>query len=91
MTNEEYIATQMQLAVLAQMVEQMNLTDFIAQAERADAIAPVIDPTLWMKGHKHLDAVKDLARAGLAFQGAAAKFKETMAALKLTAMGERPL
>ena len=82
MTNDEYIATQSQLVTLINVIEQMNLTDFIAQAERADAIAPVIDPTLWMKGHKHLDAVKDLARAALNFQGAAVKFRETMAKLK---------
>lgn len=80
MTNEEYLDVQNIVVMLAGMIVQdhLDLAAFVARAERSDAIAPLLDPTLWIKGHSRLDAIKDLARAALAFRGAAKKFHETM-------------
>ena len=81
MTNEEYLDTQNKLVLFTTMFEGLDLKDFIEAAEKADTIAPIVDPTLWMKGHAHLDAIKALAHAARWFQTAAGDFHATMAAL----------
>jgi len=70
--------------LLAGMVAQdhLDIAEFVAKAERADAFAPLVDPTLWTKGHTRLDAIKALASSALAFQAAARKFQKTMAEIE---------
>lgn len=78
MTNEEYLQTQQHLVLLAGMVRQLDLGEFLSRIEKADGIAPILDPTLWMKGHSRLDAIRDLARGAAAFRAASEKFLKTM-------------
>jgi hypothetical protein len=82
MTKEEYIQAQGLLLVVAAAIENMDLERMIEAGERADGIAPILDPTLWMRGHKHLDAVINLARAALHFKQATFEFRATMKELK---------
>lgn len=70
MTDEEYIETQSQIAIVASLVVGMPLAEFIERAETADAIGPYIDPTLWTRGHDALRRVKKHARALREFQRA---------------------
>jgi hypothetical protein len=80
MTDEEYLSTQNTVVLLASMFaqEHLDFAGFVTRAERADAIAPMLDPTLWIKGHTRLDAIKRLATAALVFQRAAREFQVTM-------------
>jgi hypothetical protein len=78
-SDEEYIQIQQQLVIFGQLLMNIDVEGFIERAERADAIAPVIDPTLWMRGHERLDALKDLAHGAMKFKMAAAAFQNTMA------------
>ncbi len=78
MTNEEYLEVQTKLTLFAAMIIEVDVEGLLERVERADAIVPLIDPTLWMKGHDKLDAIKDLARGALKFKLAACAFRNTM-------------
>lgn len=52
----------------------IDLPAAIANAEHSDAVAPFIDPTLWMKKHRHLKEDLELMRAALPLWREAAKF-----------------
>ncbi len=69
MINEEYLQTQQSILLIAAVVSSLPLNEFISQADRADTIAPLLDPTLWQKAHTNLEALLRLARALEAFQG----------------------
>lgn len=82
MTKEDYIQAQGLLLVVAAAIENMDLERMIEAGERADSFTPILDPTLWIRGHKHLDAVMKLARAALHFKHATSEFRATMKELK---------
>lgn len=63
MNREEYQQTQEQLLLLAGMVNRLDLPEMIRAIERSEAAAPVVDPTLWLKGSRQLGLVKRLALA----------------------------
>lgn len=68
MNREEYDQTQSQMLLLVSIVNDMPLREFIEAGETAMSIAPVINPTLWMKGHVQLGNVINLAKALRKFQ-----------------------
>ncbi len=68
MTDEEYLQTQSQIMAMANIVTGMLLREFIANAEKADTIGPLLDPTLWIRGHDTLATILDIARSLLRFQ-----------------------
>lgn len=68
MNKEEYQQTQEQIVLLANLVRQMPLKEFIEDADRAAAIGPILDPTLWRAGSKNLGTIMDLARSLREFQ-----------------------
>ena len=68
MTGEEYLQTQSQIMAMANIVTGIPLRKFITDAERADTIGPILDPTLWIRGHDNLATILDIARSLLRFQ-----------------------
>jgi len=66
-TKEEYQETQMKLVMIRQLADGIPLDEFLQAIERADAIAPVVDPTLWNKSFRELDKIRELAKALRAF------------------------
>lgn len=68
MLKDEYAAVQGQLLAIVSIVAEMPLDEFILAGERAQAIGPFIDPTLWQKGTKQLDGAMRLAIALRVFQ-----------------------
>lgn len=64
---EFHIITQ-QLLMLGGLVQDVKLTEYINAIERADAVGPVFNPTLWMRGHKKTDILKKMAEGLRAFQ-----------------------
>lgn len=69
-TKDKYIETQQQLLLLAGIVRDMPLAEFIAAAERANAFGPVTDPSLWKAGQQNLEVIKKMAQGLRAFQDA---------------------
>jgi len=78
MTKEEYQETQTRLILIRQICEGIPLDAFLRAIADADTVGPIVNPTLWMKGHRELEKIRDLAKALRAF-----------AALPLPAYAER--
>jgi hypothetical protein len=76
MNNEEYLEIQKQVVLMANLVKDMLLKEFIELADKADAIGPILDPTLWRDGHESLDIIRHLARGLMKFQDEAVKLLE---------------
>lgn len=56
------------------------LQSYIDAASRSDTIAPIIDPTLWMRGHKKNDCFLKIARALQTFRASLPTMQEAMEA-----------
>lgn len=68
MTDEEYTATQEQLILLASFARKLDLVGFLERISLAEAIAPIVDPTLYLRGGRKLTQVKRLAQSLRPFQ-----------------------
>lgn len=73
LSNAEYVAMQSRLELIARLAvetDETTLDLFIAQAERADTLGPLLDPSLWLMGHAGLRGVITHARALARFASA---------------------
>lgn len=68
MERELYESTQMQIIQIARLVKDLPLGEFIGAIDTADSIGPVVDPTLWMRGHEKMDMIRKAAVALNKFQ-----------------------
>lgn len=68
MTDEQYSQTQSQIILLATAVNGLDLDGFLARISQAEALAPILDPTLYRRGAKPLGEIKRLAMALRPFQ-----------------------
>lgn len=65
----DYEETQNQLLMLSRiLVENLNLDEFIKTINKAEAVGPVIDPTLFKKGNPNMQRIKNIALAAQRFQ-----------------------
>ncbi len=67
-SEEDYIQTQHSLTTLASIVADMQLVAFINQANLAETLGPILDPTLYREAGQELNDVKALAESLLPFQ-----------------------
>ncbi len=72
MNAAEYEPALLQGWMIARLVSDMPLAAMVAHAERADAIGPLLDPSLWLKKKKPLGEDLDMLRALRTFQAAVA-------------------
>lgn len=63
MTDEEYAQTQQQLILLAQFAHSLDLDGFLNRISLAETVAPVLYPTLYLRGGQQLHQIKRLAQA----------------------------
>ena len=68
MDDEQYMSTQAQLTALAAVVRGLDIKGFIERINHAEAVVPILDPTLWMKGSGNLEKIKNIAVAARSFQ-----------------------
>ena len=61
MDNEEYSQTQATLMGLARVVNKMDLAGFLERIESADALGPILDPTLYSGAMDNLSDIRRLA------------------------------
>jgi hypothetical protein len=71
MTNTEYQMTQDRIIIAASMVEGLDIVGFLKAINRAQALGPLVDPTLFMQAGKKLGQIKRMAEGALQFQEAA--------------------
>jgi hypothetical protein len=62
-----------QIILIADVVKQLPLEEFIKDGEKADLIGPIVDPTLWRLANENLTQILKLARCLKAFKEAATK------------------
>lgn len=83
LSKEEYMRTQMQIISIGRAASTLNLDAFLADMSEAEAVAPMIDPTLYRKAIENMRAIKDLARS---IQPVKEAFEKTFHAVVKTAM-----
>jgi hypothetical protein len=62
---EEYQAAVQTVALCARMIGEHDLPELLAAIEHADAIGPILDPTLWRDRHGAMHEDKEVLEAGL--------------------------
>lgn len=65
MTDQEYEVTQHMLIVAGHTVKTLDLNAFRDRIAKAQAVGPVLDPTLWIKANQRLDLINELAGAAI--------------------------
>lgn len=68
MSNEEYMQTQQQLLLFAELLTLLNLRGFLDRLDRAESVGPVLDPTLYQHARGYAGRLHALAEEALAFQ-----------------------
>lgn len=63
-----YTLTQQQVLLIAQLVQGLDLDEFLRSINWADTVGPIVDPTLWMRGSKNMAFIEELARAASRFK-----------------------
>jgi len=61
MNDAEYLQTQMQVLLLAGLLLQLDLPAFLHRIEAAEALGPVLDPTLYRRAADNLAALRETA------------------------------
>lgn len=70
MTDEEYAETQQNIIMLAAIVRDLELSEFIRRIGHAEAVGPILDPSLWIRASTDMDHIKELAQGLRQFQQA---------------------
>jgi len=78
MDNAEYLQVQSGIAFVVGLVRDMPIAEFIEAADKADAIGPFVDPTLWRAGHERLQSLKELGQELKRFQDKAKLFETSL-------------
>lgn len=64
MNDDQYMDHQQLITgTIAPLLSAMDLDGFLAAIERAEAMGPILDPSLYMAGHRNLAVIKRIARA----------------------------
>lgn len=61
MTNKEYMVTQVKMIEIGKVLDTLDFEGFVERCRMAEAIGPVIDPTLYQRAIDNLEAVKNYA------------------------------
>jgi hypothetical protein len=65
MTNEEYLETQIVLLKAAKTLRTLDLKKFLERIERAELLAPILNPTLYRLGAEQLGKIRRLTVAAI--------------------------
>lgn len=68
MNKEEYQKTQDNLVMLARIIAGLDLNGMLKKINRAETIAPIVDPTLYKMAGEKMERVKRLVESALVFQ-----------------------
>jgi len=76
LNDAEYLETQEQLQMVALIVLNMDLDGFFQRIGTTEAVAPILDPTAYMRGAESLTKVRRHAEALRDFQRVVAQDKQ---------------
>jgi hypothetical protein len=57
-----------QLLMLGNLVKDLDLAEYINSIDRSDSVGPILDQTLWRKGHRKTQLLRKMAEGLLQFQ-----------------------
>lgn len=63
-----YTQTQQQIVLLAGLVRDLPLQEFLQAIHRSESVAPILHPSLYMRGARKLEIVKQMAQGLRQFQ-----------------------
>ena len=66
-SNEDYVLLQGQLLLFGSVVKDWNLEGFLQRIDHAEAIGPIIGPSLFIRAESNLRKIKRLAQALVPF------------------------
>ena len=64
---ESYITARMACEVARKLLEGHNFDELLADIDRADALGPLLDPTLYREKHRAMEEDAEVFRAALRF------------------------
>lgn len=82
MDRVEYGETAAKIVWCALFVQDLDLDGFLAAISRADTVGPIVDPSLWMEGHRQMNLMERLASGLRAFQVVAREVDGELEALR---------
>ena len=68
MDEAEFHMVTQQLLMMGNLVKDLKLAEYIEAINLSDATGPILDPTLWRKGHQKTAILRKLAEGLLKFQ-----------------------
>lgn len=68
MNKEQYQKTQDTILKVGKEIRFLNLSEFVEDIERAEGVAPMIDPTMYRAAMKNLQIIKKMAYGLMEFQ-----------------------
>lgn len=83
MNGKEYIQTQMRIIEMGKIADSLDLDGFLKCISNAETVAPIIDPTMYLKAQKNLSAIKNMTQAAKTVKAA---YVETYKAVIETAV-----
>lgn len=63
MDGKTYINTQMRLIEIGKIADTLDLESFLRCISNAEAVGPIMDPTMYMKAAENLAAIRKLAES----------------------------
>ncbi len=57
-----------QLLMMGNLVKDLKLAEYIEAINKSDATDPILDPTLWRRGHQKTTILRKMAEGLLKFQ-----------------------
>lgn len=75
-TEFDYQGTQDKLLLAAGVIHRLDIKKFLAAINHSETVTPFLDPTLFMRGHRQLALIREIARAAVSLKKATAKFAE---------------
>lgn len=88
MENRDYLRTQIAVIELAAQTTRLPLEEFMRAMNRAETVAPMLDPTLYRAAQNNFEALREVARAALKLKAAHSLL---LASVVSTAMREEQL
>lgn len=68
MDEDDFHMVTQQLLMLGNLVQDLKLAEYINAINRSDATGPILDPTLWRRGHQKTAILRKMAEGLLTFQ-----------------------
>lgn len=77
MNKEEFVYTQELLLAQARLIAALDLEELLNAIDRAEAVGPVLNPTLYKQGAEKMQAIRRVAEAALKIKNEVLKGSET--------------